>query len=529
MHSKYILASDFGIGSCKTVLVDTDGLVVATASSEYPMHLPQPGWFEQDPQDWLIALGKTVRAVLDKSNISPSSIVAIGLDGVTHNVVLLDEHGDPLRPCITFYDTRSAPESEEINRKWGQTIFQRTCNSVSPVWTWPQLLWIKRHEADVWAKTRKILCQKDYIRNYIVPSLVTDLIDAEGTLLFDPFKNVWIEDFIRDLGIPATLLPEVVAPTTMVGRIDRKGAELTGLQLGTPVVAGTTDTVAEVLGAGAIRPGHGTVKLASVGRITSVSTTPTNHPQLLNYRHVIDDLWYPGTATRFAASSFRWLRDSVWNGAAYDEMGVAAANAPPGCKGLLFHPHLEGEWVPYWDDNLRGDFLGLTMRHSREHLTRAVMEGVAFALRAGLEFATSFGLSFTDIRLIGQGGRSHIWKQIIADTLNRKMIIPSETDAAFGAALVTGMGAGFFPSTTEQISRYIRVKDEIIPQPEEVEIYNSLFEIYMQSDAVLKSISHSLTEFEYQRPEKESTPLIQEMMLSNQSEETQHFTPPSVS
>ncbi len=246
MGSQYVLASDFGTGGCKTLLVDKNGMVVAAATSEYPMRLPQPGWSEQDPQDWLSALGKTVRAVLAQSDVSPSDIVAYGLDGVTHNVVLLDEHDQPLRACITFYDTPSSPEAEEIKGRWGETIFQRTRNSVTPVWTWLQLLWLKRYEAEIWAKTRSILCQKDYIRNYIAPSPVTDLIDAEGTLLFDPFLNVWIDDFISDLELPVSVLPEVVAPTAVVGHIDQNGADLTGLLMGTPVIAGTTDTVAEV-------------------------------------------------------------------------------------------------------------------------------------------------------------------------------------------------------------------------------------------------------------------------------------------
>jgi xylulokinase len=529
MGSQYVLASDFGTGGCKTLLVDKNGIMVAAATSEYSMRLPQPGWFEQDPQDWLNALGKTVRAVLAQSNISPSDIVAYGLDGVTHNVVLLDENSQPLRPCITIYDTRSSQESEEIKGKWGDAIFQRTRNSISPVWTWPQLLWIKRHEAEIWAKTRTILCQKDYIRNYLAPSPVTDLIDAEGTLLFDPFLNEWIDDFISDLELSASVLPRVVSPTAVVGRIDRNGEALTGLHTGTPVIAGTTDTAAEVLGAGALQPGQGTIKLASVGRITCVSATPTDHPQLLNYRHVIHDLWYPGTATKFATSAFRWLRDAVWDGASYDEMSAAAASAPPGCKGLLFHPHLEGEWVPYWDDNLRGDFLGLTVRHGRDHLTRAVMEGVAFALRTGLEYASSLGLSFDDIRLIGRGGMSGVWAQIIADTLNRKIFIPYGKDAAFGAALVTGMGVNFFPSTTDEISRFTRIEEEIEPRPEEVEIYNVLYEIYKQSDAALQSISQSLTDFEYQRPVKKLTLPSREQVMPGQTEESQQFTPASIS
>jgi xylulokinase len=501
MGKEYILASDFGTSGCKTVLVDKSGLVVCAAMSEYPMYMPYPGWFEQDPQTWLQALGITVKAVLEKSGVLRTDIVAMGIDGVTHNVVLLDKNDQPLRRCIVFFDTRSSLEAEESYKKWGQEIFRRTSNGISSIWTWPQLSWIKHHQADIWAKARTILCQKDFIRNYIAPSRVTDFIDAEGTLLFDPFENAWIEEFIDDLDLPLSVFPEVVDPKKVVGRIDQQGAKLTGLAIGTPVITGTTDTVAEVLGAGAVRPGQGTVKLASVGRISSISTAPINHLKLLNYRHVIDDLWYPGTATKFATSAYRWLRQTVWNNASYDEMSVAAESAPAGCNGLLFHPHLDGEWVPYWDDKLRGDFLGITLRHSREHLTRAVMEGVAIALRSGLEYIASLNLSFNDIRLIGQGVRGKVWRQIIADCLNRKITITAERDAAFGIALLTGIGIGLYPGAPDQIEKLVHIEEEVNPDQEAVEIYNSLYSIYQESDAALKTISHQLSDFEYKRAE----------------------------
>lgn len=493
---EYVVASDLGTGSCKTVIVDRLGVVVGSAQSEYPSSYPQPGWVEQNPQDWLHAVGGTVRSALAESSIPASAISAFGLVGVTHNAVLLDEAWQPLRPCILYLDSRSQPESDELSGRWGEEIFNRTLNSVSPIWTWPQLLWIKRHEPEVWQSTRKILFQKDYVRHCLAPSPVSDAIEVEGSLLYDPIADSWVEAFIHDLGLDLSFLPEVVKPTDIVGRIDASGSALTGLLEGTPVITGTTDTAAEVFGAGALKPNQGTIKLASVGRITCVTDKPIHHPQSLNYRHVIEGLWYPGTSSKYASAAFRWLRDTVWDGADYDCMDEAAAKVPPGSGGLLFHPHLGGEWVPYWDNELRGDFLGLTIRHGRSHLTRAVMEGVAFALRAGVEFARSRGLAFTELRLIGRGSVSSSWAQTIADTLNRQLLIPTERDAAYGIGLITGIGIGMFPEDIDVINQLIRIDEQIVPDPDRAALYDDLFQIYQASDQAIHSFSRQLSAFE---------------------------------
>ncbi|MFH1927641.1 MAG: FGGY family carbohydrate kinase [Chloroflexota bacterium] len=494
--SDYVVASDLGTGGCKTVVVNERGVVVGSAQSEYPMAYPRLGWCEQNPQDWLNAVCATVRVALAKAGLSPSHIAAFGLVGVTHNAVLLDSSGQPLRPSILIYDTRSQVECDEISARWGDEVFRRTRNTISPFWTWPQLEWLKRHEPDVWTATRTVLFQKDYVRNCLAPSPVSDLIDVEGSLLFDPVADVWIDDFVADLGLPVSALPEVVKPTDVVGRIDAHGADLTTLAVGTPVIAGTTDTAAEIFAAGALRPGQGMVKLASVGRIASVAAGPNDHPNLLNYRHIIDGLWYPGTACKHASSAYRWLRGTMWGNTTYDEMSAAAATVRPGCDGLLFHPHLQGEWVPYWDDRLRGDFIGVTMRHERPHLTRAVMEGVGFALRAGVECMQTLGLPLDDVRLVGQGGTSSLWAQIIADTLNRPILIPAEQDAAYGAALVVGMGIGMFPTEPGAIAKLIRIEEQREPDAARAALYDELFDIYQGADVVLKSISHRLTAFE---------------------------------
>ena len=213
------------------------------------------------------------------------------------------------------------------------------------------------------------------MRNRFAPSYVTDVIDAGGTLFFDPVKEAWIEPFCADLGLAPSWLPEVVSPLDVVTKVSTQGATDTGLIAGTPVITGTTDTVAEVLGSGAVRPGEAVVKLASVGRIAAVTTEPMHNPKILNYRHVFDGLWYPGTASKSAATSVRWMRDTAWSEGCqetvYTRMDQAASEVLPGSDGLLFHPHLLGEWAPHWNNHMRGSFVGLTARHSRAYLTRA--------------------------------------------------------------------------------------------------------------------------------------------------------------
>jgi len=499
MSGTFVVASDLGTGGCKTLVVDERGMVVASAQAEYPTFYPRPGWCEQRPQDWLDAVGATVRAALARAGARPAQIAAFGLVGVTHNAVLLDAGGRPLRPSIIFYDTRSRAESDELGARWGGEILRRTCNGISPLWTWSQLEWVKRHEPEVWAATRLILFQKDYVRHCLAPSPVSDLIDVEGSLLFDPLANEWVGDFIGDLGLSPAALPGVVYPADVVGHIDARGAELSGLPVGTPVVAGTTDTAAEMFGAGALRPRQGMVKLASVGRIASVASAPLGHPHLLNYRHVVAGLWYPGTACKHAASSYRWLRDVMWGDTAYQVMDAAAASVSAGCDGLLFHPHLQGEWVPYWDDRLRGDFVGLTMRHGRPHLTRAVMEGVACALRVGVQYMEALGLPFDEIRLVGQGATSRLWAHIVADTLNRPLVVPVERDAAYGGALIARMGSGLFPSDVDALAGLIRIEACLEPDPARARLYDELFAIYQEADQALACIAHRLTAFEHGR------------------------------
>ena len=496
MSKLYILASDLGSGSCKTVILNHSGQVVASAGAEYPTAYPYPGWVEQNPDDWYTAFAQTTRRVMAEAGITADQIALVGLVAVTHNTVLLDHQDRPLRPCILTFDQRSSEQCHQITARWGNQVQRQARNSVTPLWTWPQLLWVKDNEPEVWSRVKRILFQKDYVRHRLAPGYVTDSIDAAGTLLFDPVTESWLPDFYGDLGLPDGALPRIAQPTEVVSTVSQQGAADTGLAPGTPVIAGTTDTVAEVFGSGLLQPGQGMVKLASVGRLAVVNPTPIDDPRILNYRHVIDGLWYPGSGTKSAATVPRWLRDNLWQQPSFAEMDAAAAQISPGSEGLLFHPHLLGEWAPHWDDRLRANFIGATMRHSQAHFTRAALEGVAFALRDAVEGLAEIGLTYREYRLIGGGSKSQLWSQMVCDVLGETLLLPVEQDAAFGAALITGVAAGFFDLDPASIQPLVKIERRLEPDTRRHVIYNDLFEIYREADRHLSAIAHQLAEFE---------------------------------
>lgn len=491
-----VIASDIGSSGCKSVVVDASGRLLAEASHDYPTRTLPDGGVEQDPSDWLDAVGMTVKRALAAARVEPAEVAAFGVVGVTHNAVLLDAHDRPLRPCILLFDTRSVAQSDAIAARWGSTVFERTCNGPSPAWTWPQLLWVREHEPEVWAATRRVLFQKDWVRHVLAPSPITDEIDAAGSLLFDPRRGRWIDEFVDDLGLPPDALPAVHAPTDVVARLSAEGAARTGLQAGTPVIAGTTDTAAETLGAGALEPGQGTVKLASVGRIAWIDTTPVPDARAFNYRFVLDGLWYPGTAIKYGSTALRWLRDACGGDADYDALDTAAATAGPGAGGLLFLPHLNGQWAPHWDASLRGAFVGLTAAHGRGHLARAVMEGVAFALRDAIDEARARGLRLHELRLLGGGSRSATWTQALADVLDCTLSVPEQRSAAWGAALLTGIGAGFWPARADAIAPHVRIVQRCEPDPARREHTRALHALYRRADAALAPIGRALGELQ---------------------------------
>lgn len=493
----FVLGSDIGTGSCKTVLLDAGGRVVAAAEQGYPSHYSQPGWVEQDPEDWYRAFVNTAARVL-RHCPDTAAIRALCIVGVTHNPVLLDQNQRLLRPAIHFWDRRSVAQAAAIRAHWGAAVRQRALNEVDSLWTWPQLLWIRQHEPAVWARIAHLLFAKDYVRHRLAPSLLSDTIDPVGTLLYDGRQRRWIAPFVDHLRLPATVLPAVHSPLAVVARVTERAAQETGLVAGTPVLTGTTDTAAEVLGAGAWRPGQAVVKLASVGRIMVVMERPLTAPHSFNYPHIVEDLWYPGSVTKFGAAAYRWARQVWWpeltGTTVYATMDRSASQAPPGSEGLLFHPHLDGEYAPQWDPRLRGTLVGLTTRHRRAHLTRAVLEGVAFQIRAALAAVAAAGGQYDEVRLIGGGAGSPLWAQIMADVLGRGLLVPVERSAAYGAGLMAGVATGLYPRPGEGLGQLIQRERHHAPNPPTQARYRDYYERYLAVGRGLAPISRQLAD-----------------------------------
>ena len=487
---RYLLGVDFGGSSSKATLLGEDGRVAATATCEYPTYYPQSGWAEQNPEDSWNAFVSNVRELLEKSGVAPEDIAAVALDAATHTAVLLDAQDRPVRNAIYWTDTRASAEADELRARCGEEITRLSFNSVSSLWTLPQLLWLSHHEPETLARTKKIMAVKDYIRYRLTGDFVTDDIEAMGFMLLDANRNAWSDELCALAGVTADKLPPLVRPTQRLSPIREEAARETGLRRDTLVIAGTTDTVMEVYAAGAIAPGQATVKLATAGRICAVTGRAVVDPCLVTYRHVIDGLWYPGTATKSCAASNRWYRDTF--GGDYAQMSDAAAGIARGSDGLFFHPYLQGEITPYRDDRLRASFVGATGHHTKAHFNRAVLEGIAYSMKDCYRELERLGIAPREAVLIGGGAKAPLWRQIMADMLGIPLRTVSDVDSSLGSAMLAGVAAGVFADHRDAAARCVRIQDEIAPDPEGVAYYERGFGLYRQIQAALAPIYHQL-------------------------------------
>lgn len=484
---KYLLGIDFGGGASKATLLREDGEIVATNTTEYPTSYPKPGYAEQNPEDWVKATCENITGVLSKSGIMASEICAVSLDAATHTAVIMDEDFNVIRPAIYWTDTRSTAEVSYLKENFGNIIEKQVLHKADTIWSLPELLWIKNNEPENWAKTKKILFAKDYVRHQLTGDYVTDYIEAEGSMMFDINKMAWSTELCGVLEIDTDLMPKIVKPTDIVGTITKEASVLTGLFEGTPVLCGTTDTVMEVFASGAVSKGDMTLKLATAGRICVVTDKPYPDINLINYSHVIDGLFYPGTATKSCAASYRWFRDTFDGD--YAELDKMAESVEIGSNGLVFHPYLNGELTPYANPNLCADFVGVRASHTKAHFTRAVLEGVAMSM---LDCKTALdGLSITHSDkavIIGGGGKSPLWRQMIADSLGIALVEMKYADSSFGSAMLAGVSVGIFESPEVAVKTCNKVLSETVPNSENTEKYAKLFKKYKAIQKALEPI-----------------------------------------
>lgn len=484
---KYLLGIDFGGGASKATLLSENGEMIATAFSEYPTAYPKPGYAEQNPQDWMHATVKNIQTILSKSAVQPQEIVAIACDAATHTAVILDKEFNPIRSAIYWTDTRSVQEVAWLKEHYASVIQTQVLHQPDTIWSLPELLWIKNHEPENWSKTRYILFAKDYVRHQLTGDYITDYIEAEGSMLFDSRTKAWSEELCAILGITPSMMPRVVKPTEIAGRVTEDAARLTGLQAGTPVICGTTDTVMEVFAAGAVSPGQMTLKLATAGRICVISEKPYPHRDIINYSHIIDGLYYPGTATKSCAASYRWFRDTF--GEDYQKLDVMASQVPIGADGLVFHPYLNGELTPYANPNLCADFVGVCASHTKAHFARAVLEGVTMSMLDCQRSLEELHVPHGDTAvIIGGGGKSPLWRQMVADALKIKLVERRYVDSSFGSAMLAGVAVGIFENPQKAVERCNETLSVTLPNPEHTLRYQKVFQKYKAIQRALEPI-----------------------------------------
>lgn len=489
---QYLLGIDFGGGASKATLLAADGGIAATNTVEIPTTYPRPGYAEQNPADWYKATCENVAAVLQKSSASPSDILAVSLDAATHTAVLLDRNFQVLRPAVYWTDSRSISQCAFLKEHYGDLILRQALHKPDTIWTLPQLLWIREHEPEIWSKTENILFAKDYVRYLMTGVSCTDLIEAQGSMLFDYNTMRWSPELCGIIGILPERLPALKKPTDIIGTVTQRAAAETGLKAGTPVVCGTTDTVMEVFASGAVEKGQATVKLATAGRICVVTDRAFPDENLINYSHVAEGMWYPGAATKSSAASYRWYRDTF--GESYKELDKGASGVPVGSEGLLFHPYLNGELTPYADPLLRGSFTGIRAGHTRAHFSRAVLEGVALSLLDCKKTLVRIGVPLQSgaTTIVGGGAASPLWRQITSDALHMELRQAENSDSSFGSAMLAGVAVGLFSSLQDALCRCAKTISVTRPNPENTAKYEKIFPLYKRIHDALAPIYHDM-------------------------------------
>ncbi|GAB4510117.1 MAG: xylulokinase [Anaerolineae bacterium] len=494
----YLLGLDISTTGAKALIIDEAGAVVASHTTPQPISQPRPLWSEQNPADWWEGIAASIRAALAEANLSGEAIVAIGVTGQMHGLVMLDENGHVLRPSILWNDQRTQKQCDDITDKVGFTrLIELTGNRALTGFTAPKILWVREHEPDVYQKTRHILLPKDYIRFKLTGEYATDLAGASGTSLLNVRERQWSQEVVEALEIPTAWLPQVHEGPQITGSVNAAAAEATGLQIGTPVVGGGGDQAANAVGVGAVEPGILALSLGTSGVVFAPLDHYAYEPEgrLHAFCHAVPGMWHFMGVMLSAAGSLQWYSDTLAPGEPFDQLLAPAGEIAPGSEGLVFMPYLTGERTPHPDPLARGGFIGLTTRHKKAHMTRAVLEGVAFGLKDGFELIAQAGMpGNVQVRVSGGGTKSPIWRQILADILGATLVSISTTEgAAYGAALLASVGAGVFPDVQSACKATITTSDATEPG-ENRDAYAQPYQVYKSLYPTLKDTFPQLSD-----------------------------------
>jgi len=479
-----VLGIDLGTSSVKSLLMAVDtGDTLAQAAVDYPLSMPQPGWVEQNPSDWLTSAIQSIQHVMQQAEVQPEDVIAVSFSGQMHGLVCLDKRREVVRPAIIWADQRSVEQCEKIKRTLPSDILiHEVCNPVVTGFMLPSWLWLKQHERETVRKTRWLLLPKDYLRLCFTGELYSEPSDASGTLLFNVKQRTWSKEVMNRLDISPNLQPEIIDSAGTAGKLLPHIASVLGLMPGIPVICGASDQSCQAVAQGAVLQGDVTCTIGTGGQVLAVCQQPIYDASLRVHLfcHAVPATWHLEAATLSAGLSLKWLRETMCPEDTYADMADLAASISPGSEGLIFRPYLLGERTPLMDPDARASFTGLSLRHSKAHLIRAVMEGVVFSLRQGYETLERLGVETDQITLSGGGTRHALWQQLVSDIFNKRIRGSDNPEAsARGAAILAAAGSGVYGSVIEASNRLADVEGRIVlPNPKYVQLYDRIFGSY---------------------------------------------------
>jgi xylulokinase len=498
----YVLGIDVGTGGTRALILGDNGRIVASATEEHePFASLQIGWAEQRPEDWWRAAGLAIRKALALAKLGGEQISCVGFSGQMHGAVMLDRSGEVVRPALIWCDVRTEKQCRELTERIGAArLIQLTCNPALPNFTVTKFLWVRENEPQNWSRVRSVMLPKDYVRFKLTGEKASDAADASGTLLLDVARRQWSSEVLQAAEIDRSLLPSLHESPDICAKVSAVGAQATGLSVGTPVVAGAGDQAAGAVGMGIVAPGAVSATIGTSGVVFAATDRPALDPRgrLHTFCHAVPGRWHVMGVTQAAGLSLRWFRDRFVKEAGrngsdpYKQLTAEAASAPPGSDGLLWAPYLMGERTPYLDADARGMLAGLTASHTRGHVIRAILEGVAFSLKDTFTIFREMNVPVNSIRLGGGGARSSLWRQIQADVYDHEVeIVEAEEGAAFGAAILAGVGAKIWPSVDAACESIVRVVEWVRPNAANAAVMNSSYQAYRRVYPAMKSIFSS--------------------------------------
>ncbi|GAB5441725.1 MAG: xylulokinase [Fuerstiella sp.] len=501
MAMSVFLGIDIGTSGTKTLAMQEDGRILGSATVEYPLSNPKPGWSEQDPADWWAASAKSVKQVLKSAKLKAADVSGIGLSGQMHGSVFLDKKGDVIRPALLWNDQRTVAECEEIESRAGgrRRLIKMVANPALTGFTAPKILWLRNNEPRHYDKTVQVLLPKDYVRFRMTGDFATEVSDASGTLLLDVVKRKWSGPLLSKLEIDSDLLPQMHESEDVTGVLTEDAAAAMGLKAGTPVVGGGGDQAASAIGNGIVRKGIVSATMGTSGVVFAHSDEVQVDPEgrLHTFCHAVRGKWHVMGCVLSAGGSLQWFRNQLCESEQaaakkqkvdpYELITAAAADTPAGAEGLFFLPYLTGERTPHADPHARASWIGLSLRHGKGHMARAVMEGATYAMRDSLEIAKQMDIPVKEVRLSGGGARSGFWRQMQADIYGQTVVtINAEEGPAYGVALLAAAGTGAYKDVVEACNATISVVTKTKPKTAAKKTYNAAYPVYQQLYRSLK-------------------------------------------